>query len=156
MQSKELSRIINSATKEATNAKGALSRVFRQIMADIGMTHQYWGQLMKRYVEDPRNRVRQNSRDMSSARGNLAKELIRDDMTWAVFLKGMRFLNPRWVKLKIEICWGTGKIRNYDIVVHATETPSEEPTATQAVSPTLDASVQELRDVIKEIQDKVQ
>lgn len=76
---------------------------------------------MLRYLKDPRNRIPQNARDLSSARGNLSKELLRPTMTWGVFEKALRFLNPLRVKMTLEFEWRTGLKTEYSTIIHLSE-----------------------------------
>lgn len=75
---------------------GILSRLFIVMISNLGITVQRWGQLMADFVTDPRNGVSDNRRDQTSARGNLHKEFSKQQMTWKVFIKALRFL--RFVK----------------------------------------------------------
>lgn len=118
MQNKELKQVLNSKTKLAEKASGVLSKLFRQIMDEQKFNQTIWDRNMLRYLKDPRNRIPQNSRDMSSARGNLSKELLRPTMTWGVFEKAIRFLNPFRVRLKLEFEWKTGIKTEYSAVIY--------------------------------------
>lgn len=129
MQNKELNQVLRSKTKQSEEAKGTLSRLFRQIMADIFPEKEamnIWNRNMVRYLKDPRNRIPQNSRDMSSARGNLSKELLRSSMTWGVFEKAIRFLNPCRVRLKLEFEWHSGLKTEYSAVIHVSDKATPE------------------------------
>lgn len=68
--------------KDATNGK-----------MNNSLNLQVWDQLMWAYLRDPKNGVKNNTKDMSSARGNLQKEILKSKMTWKVFCKALRFLN---------------------------------------------------------------
>lgn len=131
MQNKDLTQVLNSKSKRADEASGTLSKLFRQIMADQQYNKTIWDRNMLRYLKDPRNRIPQNSRDMSSARGNLSKELLRPSMTWGVFEKAIRFLNPFRVRLRLEFEWRSGIKSEYTAVIYVgnkTEQESEETT----------------------------
>lgn len=70
-----------------------LALLFRQLMSSTSSDDQAtWNMLLNKYVTDMRNAVPQNKKDMASARGNLQKELLKPEMTFNVFLKGLRFL----------------------------------------------------------------
>lgn len=118
MQNKELKQVLNSKTKLAEKASGVLSKLFRQIMDEQKFNQTIWDRNMLRYLKDPRNRIPQNSRDMSSARGNLSKELLRPTMTWGVFEKAIRFLNPFRVRLRLEFEWKSGVKTEYTAVIY--------------------------------------
>ena len=121
MQNKDLTRILDSKNKAVDEASGTLSKLFRRIMADQTFNKNVWNRNMLRYLKDPRNRIPQNPRDMSSARGNLSKELLRPTMTWGVFEKALRFLNPLRVKMTLEFEWRTGLKTEYSTIIHLSE-----------------------------------
>jgi hypothetical protein len=126
MQNKDLNQVLSSKTKRADEATGTLSKLFRQIMADQNFSMNIWNRNMLRYLKDPRNRIPQNSRDMSSARGNLSKELLKRSMTWGVFEKAIRFLNPWRVRLTLEFEWRSGLKTEYSAIIHVGDKSEQE------------------------------
>ena len=93
---KNLSKIIASPDKEITKTAGAggvLSRLWRQMLMDMGIGPVHYDMLLQRYVTDPRNGIPNNRKDQTSARGNIVKELAKPHMTWKVFCKGLRYLS---------------------------------------------------------------
>jgi hypothetical protein len=80
------------------------------LLADRNVDLWRWDLYMKAYLADPRNGIPNNSRDRSSARGNLNKELLRPDMTWRVFLKAMNFLDLIRVSFTVKVQWKDGKV----------------------------------------------
>jgi hypothetical protein len=117
-ENKEVGRLLSSQTKLVEEAGGSLSRLFRQILFDINLESFRWSTLMDNYVKDKRNRIEQNNKDISSAKGNLAKELVRPDMTWKVFNKAMRFLNPKRVRIIIAIDWQNKKTTLHEVTIY--------------------------------------
>lgn len=103
--SNEVSKLLNSEDKGVLDATNVLSRLFRQILADINVTPLRWSELMVQYLNDPRNGIAKNSRERSTARGNLNKELRRPAMTWKTFHKGLSFLRPRRIRFEIQLEW---------------------------------------------------
>lgn len=82
-----------SEPKGPSTSSSVLSRIFRNMTVDLGLSAlSAWDRLMNQYINDARNCVPRNKKDQSSARGNLQKELLKPEMTWKVFLKGIRFL----------------------------------------------------------------
>jgi hypothetical protein len=126
MQNKELNQVLSSKTKRAEEATGTLSKLFRQILSDQNFSMNTWNRNMLRYLKDPRNRIPQNSRDMSSARGNLSKELLKRSMTWGVFEKAIRFLNPWRVRLTLEFEWRSGLKTEYSAIIHVGDKSEQE------------------------------
>lgn len=157
MQNKELNQVLNSKGKQAGKATGTLSKLFRQIMDDQKFNMTVWNRNMLRYLKDPRNRIPQNSRDMSSARGNLSKELLRPSMTWGVFEKAIRFLNPYRVRLKLEFEWKSGIKTEYSAIIHVgnkAEAASEDETIpvahTGVTKAILDKAIEDIQALAKE------
>ena len=98
-------RKVLSAHDKCVNAthgiNGILARLFRQMLSNLKVDPGKWNSLMYDYVTDPRNAVPMNRKDQTSARGNIAKELFRPQMTWKVFCKGLRLLHI--VRFEIQI-----------------------------------------------------
>lgn len=102
--------LLSDPDKRVREARGVLSAIWRQLLAILSIDGFRWDQLMKNYLSDPRNGVRDNSRDKSSARGNINKELLkRDDITWRVFIKALNFLDPLHVVFSVRITMKNGK-----------------------------------------------
>lgn len=79
-----------------------LARLFRQLLSQCGAdTQAEWNMLLHKHVTDMRNAVPQNKKDMATTRGNLQKELLKSEMTFNVFLKGLRFLELNKVDINI-------------------------------------------------------
>lgn len=97
---------------------GVLSKLFQNILADIGMKDNRWnyliGECAKKEVSHQDNR-----RDLASIRGNLNKEFLRPQMTWKVFCKGMMFLRVRRFKLIIIIEHEDGMKTTHETLVEA-------------------------------------
>lgn len=95
--------ILQDPDKKIDEARDVLSKAFRTILRESRFSVIDWNTNMPRYLTDTRNRIPQNGKDMSSARGNLSKELSRNTMTWNVFMKGLSFINPVSAKITLEI-----------------------------------------------------
>lgn len=100
--------LLNDPDKRVGEARGVLSVLWRQLLVVREIDGWRWDKLMRDFLADPRNGIQNNSRDRSSARGNLNKELKRDDMTWRVFLKALNFLNPVRVVFSVKITFKDG------------------------------------------------
>jgi len=101
MQS-SMHEILNSPDKQVTKTfggNGVLSRLWRQILLDLGIGPERFGIILQDHVTNPLNGIPNNKKDQISYRSNLTKELAKPQMTWKVFMKALRFLNI----LKVEI-----------------------------------------------------
>jgi hypothetical protein len=86
-KAKRLLAAINSGPPHAI-----LAGFYRDILDDIKCGPQMWMMFMNEFVHDIKNGISQNTRDISSARGNIHKELQKPGMTWKVFCKGLQFI----------------------------------------------------------------
>lgn len=114
---KGVDALLNSKDKGVCEAKGILSRIFRQVLVELAVTPTLWNQLMNKYLDDARNRVPRTSKGRSSTRGNLSKELRKVDMTWGNFEKAVRFLNPISAEFSITMKWRGGKSTKHSFSV---------------------------------------
>jgi hypothetical protein len=106
MPRKQLESIYKSkdyAASQTSGPAGVLSGLFRIIMQKLEVGPEKWGYLMRLYVQDPHNGVPNNDADRGSTRGNLSTALSNDYMTWKVFMRGLRFLRIKHVKVVLEL-----------------------------------------------------
>jgi hypothetical protein len=111
-----LARVLTSPDKgigRTYGANGVLSRLFRQILFDLNIAPIRFGQLMQEYLLDPSNGVPPNKKDQTSMRGNLTKEFSREQMTWKVFCKALRFLQFLRVELVLRCHHRNGTISEH-------------------------------------------
>ncbi len=101
--------MLNADNKGVEEARGHLSKMWRTLLVARDIDGWKWDRLMRIYLTDPRNGIQNNSRDRSSARGNLNKELKRDDMTWRVFEKALKFLDPIRIVFTVRVTFKDGK-----------------------------------------------
>lgn len=94
----------NKKISEPRGPRGALARLWRQILADHHVNPGMFNALMNDFITDARNGVPNNRLAQTSARGNFTKEFHRKRMTWAVFVKGLRFKKFRYVRFIVQGC----------------------------------------------------
>lgn len=112
--------LLNSPTKEQEQPyglRGALAKLWRKILFDLEINSTQWHKLMSDYVSDTRNGIPNTASDRTSMRGNLTKEFSRAEMSWKVFCKAMRFLQPVRVRFIVQFEWFGNKITEHDIQV---------------------------------------
>jgi hypothetical protein len=106
MAKNKLNRILTAPDKEIKKtfgANGVLSRLFRKILWDLKIGPNRFGTLLQDYILNPLNGVPNNKKDQTSARGNLAKEFSKPQMTWKVFMKAMRFLQVWRIEFVVKL-----------------------------------------------------
>lgn len=103
---KDLGELLNPGNGGLVHeSRNTLARFWRTILADRQVSLIKWSGYMERYLSDPRNGVRQDSKSRSSARGNLNKELLKAWISWKVFEKGLRFLGPVQAEISVKFIW---------------------------------------------------
>ena len=90
-----------------------LANLFQQILKLCGVEMTTFNRLMNDYLNDVRNNIPQNVKEKSSARGNLRKALLRQNMTWKVFCQGLRFLKFKKFSITISLYHANGKVTHH-------------------------------------------
>lgn len=111
-----LNRMLSAPDKLRTRTPGGngmLSRLFRTILQDLNITGQRFAKFMEDYITDTRNGVPNNKKDQTSMRGNLNKEFSREQMTWKVFCKALRFLQFTRVEIILRCHHANGTITEH-------------------------------------------
>lgn len=109
---------VNNGFKGAPAPVGVLAKLFRKIVDDLGIRAFIWAQLMDNYLNNPANGIAQNSKDRSTARGNLNKELYRERMSWKVFLKAIRFFGVLRADFTVKLYHSETHITEHTVVMY--------------------------------------
>ena len=97
-------KILTEIDKGLSRSKDALTLFFRQLLVDGGVNIGVWSNLMNKYLRDPANGIRQNTKTISSESGNLCKALLNNDtMTWRTFTKAVRLLSYNTPYIRLEL-----------------------------------------------------
>jgi hypothetical protein len=123
---------------------GTLSRLFRQMLQDLQIGPERFGQLMTDYLRHPRNRISKNRKDITSARGNLGMALAQKTMTWKVFCKGLKFLKIVRIEIGIRAFYESGATTFHQTSMTLSEyIPPEEAEKSNAEAGTRPADAEE-------------
>lgn len=109
----KMSKILESPTKEINRAwgqNGVLSRLFRQMLKNLNITNYNWEGYMADFLRDVGARSQKDSRTKTSMRGNLTKEFQKEQMTWKVFCKAVRFLQVMRFELTLTAYHSDGRV----------------------------------------------
>ena len=154
MQEKEsVKSLLENPDKRIGYARNTLAMVWRDILAKQNMTLSGWDMSMENYLRNPRNGIMQDSKSKSSARGNLNKELTRDVMSWRVFEKGLRFLGPVRVRMRIELEWQNGTSEQHVVTIDTNspliENGDDEEIIEEPIANVVNLTIPECADVIE-------
>jgi hypothetical protein len=92
---------------------GILARLFRTILYDEDITPFRYMDLMDAFIREGQSGVPVNRVDLTSWRGNLTKELGKEQMSWKVFCKALRFLQIIKIEFQITAYWKKGKVTKH-------------------------------------------
>lgn len=87
---------------ETYGVGGILAGLFRQLMEERNIDIGEWGRCMHRYLQSLPPSFPGTRKDHTNMRGNIAKELLAEMMTFKVFCKGLVFLALPKVTFAIE------------------------------------------------------
>ncbi len=92
----------NRGIHKTYGAWGLLSKLFRIILKDNRINGYRYTMLMMRFLKDPKNRSKKGNTEHTDNRGNLNKEFSNPIMSWKVFIKGLKFVQYRKIRITIE------------------------------------------------------
>jgi hypothetical protein len=92
-----------------------LASLFRSILFDLNVNIPKFNHLLSRYFIN-RN-IKTNTDTINSLRGNLKKELLKDSMSWKVFIKGLSFLSIKKFELEIKLHHSNNLITKHTKIV---------------------------------------
>lgn len=102
MHPNELTATLAKKDKGASEVRTVLARLVRTILRNLQITPAKFNTLMKGYLANPINGIAQNTKDRSSAQGNLTKALMREQVTWKTVEKLLILLRCTGFRLKVE------------------------------------------------------
>ena len=95
--------LLSTPDKGISKAHG-LAILWRKILNAVGVRPDMWGNHMNHYLSDPTNKIGNDAKTRSTAKGNLEKRLFGDEpLTWSQFLKGIKVLSYSFKRVRISI-----------------------------------------------------
>lgn len=116
-------KLLDHPDKMAEHAKDEIARLWRIILGDLKVKELEFERLLIAWFDDPANGIPKIGRVLASERGNLIKAFENDNMTWKVFLKGIRFLRPKSMSIRITLDWGNRGGGRHVQTVHELHVP---------------------------------
>jgi hypothetical protein len=83
--------------------KDALAGLFRTILADLEVTAMEWERGVSRYLNTVQEDSTQTGSSRSTLKGNITKEMSKDEIAWKVFCKTFMVLGIERVVFEIEL-----------------------------------------------------
>lgn len=133
-----LPELLKRADKGATLAKNVLTRYFRDSLAELNISERHMVRLIEVYLRDPARQIERNIRNetpeeqaarMANDRGNLKKEMERNETTYKVFEKLFRLLKPKDMYATYKAVYHDGfvveKTYKLDLYPYAKDQPTD-------------------------------
>lgn len=112
---RSLKEIVADTDKQVSQSNNPLAKLYRTMLLELGVNHYTIDQYINQYLDDPQLGIPKNSKDRSSERGNLLKQLGKPAISWKIFTKGLHLLRPRHVKLTLTFTDQRGRVSNHSI-----------------------------------------
>jgi hypothetical protein len=93
----------------------SLSDLYKKILNNLNIQIVAFNNLVNDYIVDANIPV--NLKEVSCVRGNIKKELLKSTMTWKVFIKGLKFVHVKKLKLKVDLHHTLNKTTSHEINV---------------------------------------
>lgn len=103
--------IIPASKAETNKINNALAKLLRGTFEKLHVTTSRFTELIRQYIIKANIPV--NMKKISSARGNIKKELLNDSISWKVFVKGLVFLNVWRFAVTIRLYHVNGKVTEH-------------------------------------------
>lgn len=117
-ETEKITRLLSLPDKGRMKAIGELTRLWRDILAERQVGPLHWGKLMVDHINKSYGRSKTHSKKRSTDRGNLNRQLASNNMSWKMFRRAIRFLNPRraWIEFHME--WDEGPNTMISLDIH--------------------------------------
>lgn len=104
--------------KGAQLSRNVLTRAFRDFLTQLKMEEKTITALMEIYLRTPERQLScgddptEYTKNLANDRGNLKKEIERDEYTLKVFLKLMQLIRPAELEISFKATWHDGFMAN--------------------------------------------
>lgn len=114
----KLRELMERPDKGARSSENLLTLIFRDLLTELEVTERQLLLLMETYLRDPRRDIEDDVRNdpqkfavkLANDRGNLRKEIERDEFTFKVFMKLIEMLRPKLATLSFGVLMHDGKL----------------------------------------------
>lgn len=106
----KLEDILRRKDKGKSSAPGILAKVFRGFLAELDINYDQINTLMTAWLADPTNKHERDAATQANARGNLRKDIERDDNTWKIFFRLLCLLRPKYIEIEFRLGFHNGTV----------------------------------------------
>ncbi len=108
----DMDRILKSPNKcinDVQGVGGIIARLWRIMLLDLNINGSQFEVLLNDFIINAKRTIADNRVAKLFTRGNLRRELERPEMTFKVFIKGLKVLKMKHLKLAVELTSNSGK-----------------------------------------------
>ena len=105
----KLEKMLEEADRGLSSATGLLTKMLRGVWRDLGLNNAHIDMLITQWLDDPDNQYQQDQTKLHNAKGNIRKDLEKDDTTWKIFVRNLRILRPAEVRFVVNIRFRNGR-----------------------------------------------
>lgn len=95
--------------------RSTLARLFRRILLKSVKSSAHWNQLMREYIEDPRNNLMPEEKGYISVLSSFQRTIFDERLSWNAFRRALNVLKPISVIYTLEMRWN---YKPKDVTVH--------------------------------------
>lgn len=103
--------IVANSSRIDGSKPNKLASLYRQILIKENIDQKKWESLLKAWVDDPRQPIKNGRQQRNEAITMLNRDLLRSKMTWECFRKGIQVLAPATECYVLDMDWGDVPIR---------------------------------------------
>lgn len=120
----ESTHSIDSPLLDEKTAGTVLSGLLKNIFFDLGITGSQYNELMEQYIDRSRTTIHRLQR--ATIRASTSKELLKHNVTWKTFFKGLSFIDIPRFKLVMTLFHSRGKVTTHEVAVRLDDDEPEE------------------------------
>lgn len=107
--SNRLAELMSMDDRGARLARNVLTRAFRDMLSELAVDNEYLAVLTEVFLHDPSRQIDTTDQNkIANDRGNVKKEMEKDEFTIKVFLKLMRLLRLKEFAMTFHGTWHDG------------------------------------------------
>ena len=127
--------------RQTKGVGGILAGLYRTLLKDVNMRKMQFDLMLTRYSKEAKQKLdldpSNTKQDRYFAAGNLERELEKNDMTWKVFVKGIKLFKPIRVKFIIELEHAYPILKGQKITQHSFSVNLNDPGDSDSYDPIL-------------------
>ena len=106
MSKKKIQIALEDPIAQAKKSEGLLGKLFWGLMSQYNFNYAKWTHTFDKYVRDPRNVPEQTTNSRSWYRNNLVSALTGRNPSWLQFLRGLKAVDIRRIRVTIDVWQG--------------------------------------------------